>query len=106
MGWAGYQRDAQPGRDDFELGNFSRWNGTLISGAGWAAGVSNNAVNLNGSSQYVSLPAGAVSGLSNFSITAWVKLNSVGTWSRNVEGRTLTFDVRAGEATQVRLRIP
>ena len=37
---------------------------------------------LSGNSQYVSLPTGIVSGLSSFSITAWVKLASSPTWNR------------------------
>jgi len=55
---------------------------TLAGGATFGAGLQNNAVTLSGNSQYVSLPAGIVSGLSSFSITAWVKLASSPTWNR------------------------
>lgn len=39
-----------------------------------------NAVNLDGSNDYVSLPAGTVNGLTNFSIATWVKLDMVSAW--------------------------
>jgi Concanavalin A-like lectin/glucanases superfamily len=55
---------------------------TLVGGATFGAGLQNNAVTLSGNSQYVSLPAGIVSGLSSFSITAWVKLASSPAWNR------------------------
>jgi alpha-L-arabinofuranosidase len=58
------------------------WDGTLVNSPAWVAGYSNNAVNLNGSSRYVALPAGAVSNLTDFSITAWVNLASVSQWMR------------------------
>jgi hypothetical protein len=45
-------------------------------------GYSNGAVNLSGSGQHVSLPSGVVSNLNSFSITAWVNLSSLSTWSR------------------------
>lgn len=56
--------------------------GTLVNGAGWAAGKSGNAVSLDGSNDHVTLPAGIVSGLSDFTIASWVYLNSSNTWSR------------------------
>ncbi len=58
------------------------WDGTLINSPAWVTGYSNNAVNLNGTSQYVSLPAGVVSNLTDFSIAAWVNLASVSQWMR------------------------
>jgi autotransporter-associated beta strand protein len=59
------------------------WTGTLVNSASHVAGYSNNAVNLSGgSSQYVTLPGGVVSDLEAFSITAWVKLTTISTWSR------------------------
>ena len=41
-----------------------------------------NAVKLNGSDEYVNLPAGIVSGLSDFTISAWVNPASIDTWAR------------------------
>jgi len=58
------------------------WQGTLLGGAGWNTGQYGSAANLNGTSGYVSLPAGVVSTLGDFTIAAWVNLNAVSTWSR------------------------
>jgi autotransporter-associated beta strand protein len=59
------------------------WNGTLVNGPTFVAGYSNNAVNLSSnSSQYVTLPAGVVSNLNDFTISAWVKQTTISTWSR------------------------
>ena len=55
---------------------------TLVGGATFAGGLRNNAVSLSGSSQYVSLPSGTVTGLSSFSICTWVRLGAATQWSR------------------------
>ena len=55
---------------------------TLISGATFTEGHIDNAVSLNGSNGYVSLPEGIVSKLTDFSITTWVKLDRVDNWAR------------------------
>jgi len=68
------------------------WNGTLVNGPSWVAGYSNNAVNLSGSSQYVTLPSGVVSNLNDFTISAWVKQTTISTWSR-------IFDFGTGTST-------
>jgi fibronectin type 3 domain-containing protein len=57
------------------------WTGTL-NGATWTTGHSNNAVNLSGSSQYVTLPNNLTTNFSDFTIATWVYLNSVSTWTR------------------------
>ena len=46
------------------------------------AGRLGNAVQLNGSDEYVSLPIGIVSGLSDYTVSAWVNPSSDDTWSR------------------------
>ncbi len=56
--------------------------GTLHNGATWVAGKSGNAVLLDGVNDYVSLPAGIAQDLGDFTIAAWVNLNSAVTWSR------------------------
>ncbi len=56
--------------------------GTLVNGPTWVAGKSGNAVSLDGTNDYVSLPTGIVSGLSDFTVSAWVYLNDSRTWSR------------------------
>jgi fibronectin type 3 domain-containing protein len=56
--------------------------GTLNGGATFAPGESGNAVSLDGSTGYVSLPAGLNTNLSDFTIATWVYLNSSQTWAR------------------------
>ncbi|HOK96619.1 MAG TPA: family 43 glycosylhydrolase, partial [Anaerohalosphaeraceae bacterium] len=58
------------------------WNGTLVNGPLWAVGKFANAVDLDGTNDYVSLPTGVVSGLTNFTVAAWVYLDAVSSWSR------------------------
>jgi hypothetical protein len=71
------------------------WNGTLVNGASFVAGYTNNAVSLaGGSSQYVRLPAGVVTNLNDFSIACWVKLTTVSTWMR-------VFDFGSGTTTNM-----
>jgi rhamnogalacturonan endolyase len=56
--------------------------GILLNGAGWSAGRSGSAVNMDGAGSHVSLPQGVVSRLEDFTMAGWVYLNSVSTWSR------------------------
>jgi alpha-D-xyloside xylohydrolase len=58
------------------------WSGTLLNSPTRAAGKGGNAVSLDGTNQYVALPAGAVASLNNFTISAWVNPSTVSTWSR------------------------
>jgi enterochelin esterase-like enzyme/fibronectin type 3 domain-containing protein/regulation of enolase protein 1 (concanavalin A-like superfamily) len=55
------------------------WNGTLPGGGTFSSGQLTLA---SASSQYAQLPAGIVGTLSNFTIVAWVRLNSTTNWSR------------------------
>ena len=55
------------------------WTGTLPNGGALAGG---RLTLSSGSQQYASLPAGIVGSLSNFTILAWVNLNSSSNWSR------------------------
>jgi fibronectin type 3 domain-containing protein len=67
--------------------------GTLASGATWVAGVSSNAVRLDATaSGCVSFPAGLVSTLNDFSVAAFVKVNTNATWAR-------VFDFGSGTGT-------
>lgn len=70
------------------------WNGTLVNGPTWTTGHSGNAVHLNGGNQYVSLPSGLVDNFGDFTVAAWVNLNSVGVWSR-------VFDIGNGTANAI-----
>ncbi|MFC5468014.1 DUF5695 domain-containing protein [Cohnella suwonensis] len=63
--------------------------GTLNGGATWAAGQSGNAVSLNGSTGYVSMPNGIANGATSFTVAAWVKANSLSNWTR-------IFDIGTG----------
>lgn len=56
--------------------------GTLVGGASWVAGKKNNAVSLNGSTGYVSLPANLMAGVGDFTIAAWVYWNAASNWQR------------------------
>lgn len=49
---------------------------------GWVAGKFGNAVSLNGSSNYVTLPAGIVSALHDFTIATWVRPSATSQWAR------------------------
>jgi hypothetical protein len=57
-------------------------NATLNGSPAYVTGKSGNAINLSGSSQYVSMPGGIISGLNNFTIATWVKITTLSTWSR------------------------
>lgn len=54
----------------------------MLHEAGWSRSTYGGAVSLNGKKAYVSLPAGVVSGLSDFTITTWVYLDETSRWSR------------------------
>ncbi|HZZ26911.1 MAG TPA: LamG-like jellyroll fold domain-containing protein, partial [Pirellulales bacterium] len=55
-------------------------NGTLSGSAGFAAGVSGNALSLTGGN--ATLPTGIVSNLNDFTISAWVRPTSLQNWAR------------------------
>lgn len=56
--------------------------GTLNGGATFVPGKTGNAVSLNGSTGYVSLPGGAIASLADYTISTWVYLNASQTWAR------------------------
>jgi autotransporter-associated beta strand protein len=55
---------------------------TLMGGASFTSGKFGNAVNLSGSSQYISLPNGLITGLGDFTIATWVYWNGGSAWQR------------------------
>jgi len=57
-------------------------NGTLNGGASFVAGQTTNALSLNGSTGYVSAPAGVISSLTDFTISAWIKMTSTSQFTR------------------------
>jgi fibronectin type 3 domain-containing protein len=56
--------------------------GTLANGATWLGGQIGNALSLNGTNQYASLPTSVVSNLHNFTITTWVNWSGGNNWQR------------------------
>jgi hypothetical protein len=84
------------------------WADGPVGGSGGATGPRvtgriGNAVRLSGSGEYVSLPSGIVSGLTNFTISAWVNPAATSTWSRVFDFGTGTtanmfLTVNAGSA--------
>lgn len=57
-------------------------NGTLVNSPTFVTGKNGQAVDINGGTQHVSLPAGIVNGLTNFTIATWVKLDTTANWRR------------------------
>jgi DUF1680 family protein len=58
------------------------WTATLAGGVTRTAGRSGNAVLLNGANGHVSLPTGILSGVTAFTIAAWVRIDAAATWTR------------------------
>ncbi|SNT43855.1 hypothetical protein SAMN05421812_10644 [Asanoa hainanensis] len=67
---------------------------TLSSGAGRTTGRTGNAVNLSGSSQYVTLPSGILAGATSFTVATWVRVTTLATWAR-------LFDFGSGTGTNM-----
>ncbi|QYR22777.1 fibronectin type III domain-containing protein [Paenibacillus sp. sptzw28] len=67
-------------------------NGILNGGAAWTTGQLGNAVDLDGTDDYASLPAGIVSGADTITVAAWVNLDTVSNWAR-------IFDFGSGTST-------
>lgn len=66
--------------------------GTLNGGATFTAGQSGNAVTLNGTNGYVSMPNGIANGATSVTISAWVKATSLSNWTR-------IFDIGTGTSS-------
>jgi len=80
-----------------------RWIGTLMNGATWVAGHGNNAVNLNGNRQYVSLPNCITTNLTDFTIATWVYLNGAPAyWARVFDFGVGNVPVRNNPSTPTR----
>jgi hypothetical protein len=104
---AWYQADASSGttlNDSSGNGN----NGTLNGAAAFAPGVSGNALSLTGGN--ATLPNGIVSGLTNFTIAAWVNASTLASWDRIFDFGTGTTDNMfltpdAGDTGRIRFAI-
>ncbi|GGN88286.1 hypothetical protein GCM10010112_71640 [Actinoplanes lobatus] len=58
------------------------WTGSLAGGVTRTTGRSGNAVLLNGTNGYVSLPAAIVAGVTAYTIATWVRIDTAATWTR------------------------
>jgi endo-1,4-beta-xylanase len=79
------------------------WNGSLSNGGTLSGGQLTLSAN---ASQYVSLPAGIVGGLSNLTVMAWVNPTTVSNWSRLFDfgnSTTVAMYVTAQNATTTNL---
>ncbi len=56
--------------------------GTTVNAPSWTAGRIGNALSLNGTTQYVTVPSGIASEVSDFTIATWVYWNGGGNWQR------------------------
>ena len=76
---AWYKADASSGTTLTDSSGNSN-NGTLTGTASFASGVSGNALSVAGGN--ANLPTGIVSGLNDFTISAWVRPTSLANWAR------------------------
>jgi uncharacterized protein len=67
---------------------------TLSGSTSWTTGRVGGAVNLSGNGGYVSLPAGLLVGATAGTVAAWVRINTLSTWSR-------VFDLGSGTGTNM-----
>lgn len=75
---------------------------TVAGGGTWIAGRIGNAVNLSGTSQYVSVPAGVLAGASACTIATWVRLDTITNWARIFDfgtGTTANMFLTASSST-------
>ncbi|MDQ0064097.1 LamG-like jellyroll fold domain-containing protein [Paenibacillus harenae] len=70
--------------------------GNVNGGAAWTTGQTGNAVVLDGTNDYIALPAGVVSDADTITIAAWVNLDTVSNWTR-------IFDFGSGTSTYMYL---
>ena len=92
---AWYQFDETSGTTAADSSGYGN-NGTVINGATWTAGNSGNAVNLDGTDDYIALPAGVVSNANTATVATWVNLDTLSNWTR-------IFDFGSGTSTYMNL---
>jgi hypothetical protein len=86
------------------------WTGMLVNGALRAPGIAGNAVDLDGTNDYVRLPTDIVAGLTEVTVAAWVQLDAVNNWSRIVDfgsgtNNYLFLTPRSGSSGRLRFAI-
>jgi endoglucanase len=96
----------------------NKWTGTLVGAPQRGPGKLRTAITLDGQHDYVTLPDGVMSGLKDFSITAWVNLDALKPWARLFDfgtdtntymflalsegaGNTMRFAIKKGSGEQV-----
>ena len=57
-------------------------NGTLVNGPTWGAGMIGGAIVLDGVDDYILLPTGLMSAVTDFTVCAWAKLDANNGWNR------------------------
>ncbi|MEO8238100.1 MAG: DUF4979 domain-containing protein [Flavobacterium sp.] len=104
-----FKFDEQTGNQAID--SWGATHGTLQTTATHAAGHSGLALKLDGTAtSYATLPAGIVSTLSDFTISAWVKMDALGNWMRVFDFGTGTnkymfLTVQAGSANVMRYAV-
>jgi hypothetical protein len=78
---ANYDFEAVSGTDVPDLTGISG-SGTLVGAPVVSTGQTGSAVNFPTVDDYMTLPTGVVSALSDFTISAWVNISTMNTWSR------------------------
>lgn len=58
------------------------WNGTLVNGTLWAAGKMGSGLDLDGTDDHVTLPAGVVNRLTNVTLSSWINIDALANWQR------------------------
>lgn len=58
------------------------WHGALANGPAWTAGIEGDAIHCDGFDDHLTLPSGVVAALGDFTVSTWVKLDSLTTWAR------------------------
>ena len=61
------------------------WTGTLVNGPIWSVGRSNASIDLDGTNDHVTLPAGVVNGLTGCTLSFWANLDSTSNWQRFID---------------------
>ncbi|RCW48498.1 LamG-like jellyroll fold domain-containing protein [Paenibacillus prosopidis] len=92
---AWYKFDETSGASAADASGYGK-TGTVNGGAAWTTGQTGNAVVLDGTNDYIALPAGVVSDADTITVAAWVNLDTVSNWTR-------IFDFGSGTSTYMYL---
>lgn len=92
---AWYKFDETSGSSSADASGYGN-TGTVNGGAAWTTGQTGNAVVLDGTNDYIALPAGVFVGADTITISAWVNLDTASNWTR-------IFDFGSGTSTYMYL---